>query len=190
MEEAIDDIYEELRERYFQLKIFGITEQELRPRLAIIDEAGEMVERLNAFHTSEAKYLALIEKAVAEGRNPDDVAKPKAPATRSWPSCGPCCGWDGRPRSSSSPPPNAPTSTSSPARPGATWSHGWPWANKTAPRWTWCSTPATSSSGSTKPSSTRTPAKSCSGGSAAAPPSTWDTALSPSRRSGHPTRRW
>ena len=77
MEEAIDDIYEELRERYYQLKIFGITEQELRPRLAIIDEAGEMVERLNAFHTSEAKYLALIEKAVAEGRNPDDVAKPK-----------------------------------------------------------------------------------------------------------------
>ena len=77
MEEAIDDIYEELRERYYQLKIFGITEQELRPRLAIIDEAGEMVERLNAFHTSEAKYLALIEKAVAEGRNPDDVSKPK-----------------------------------------------------------------------------------------------------------------
>ena len=77
MEDAIDDIYEELRERYYQLKIFGITEKELRPRLAIIDEAGEMVERLNAFHTSEAKYLALIEKAVAEGRNPDDVSKPK-----------------------------------------------------------------------------------------------------------------
>ncbi len=77
MEDAIDDIYEELRERYYQLKIFGVTEQELRPRLAIIDEAGEMVERLNAFHTSEAKYLALIEKAVAEGRNPDEVAKPK-----------------------------------------------------------------------------------------------------------------
>ena len=36
-----------------------------------------MVERLNAFHTSEAKYLALVEKAIAEGRNPDDVVKPK-----------------------------------------------------------------------------------------------------------------
>ena len=36
-----------------------------------------MVERLNAFHTSEAKYLALIEKAIAEGRNSDDVVKPK-----------------------------------------------------------------------------------------------------------------
>jgi hypothetical protein len=77
MEGAIDDLYEELRERYYQLKIFGVTEQQLQPRLAIIDEAGEMVERLNAFHTSEAKYLALVEKAIAEGRNPDDVAKPK-----------------------------------------------------------------------------------------------------------------
>jgi DNA segregation ATPase FtsK/SpoIIIE, S-DNA-T family len=77
MEVAIDDLYEELRERYYQLKIFGVTEQQLQPRLAIIDEAGEMVERLNAFHTSEAKYLALVEKAVTEGRNPDDVVKPK-----------------------------------------------------------------------------------------------------------------
>ena len=77
MEGAIDDLYEELRERYYQLKIFGVTEQQLQPRLAIIDEAGEMVERLNAFHTSEAKYLALVEKAIAEGRNPDDVVKPK-----------------------------------------------------------------------------------------------------------------
>ena len=77
MESAIDDLYEELRERYYQLKIFGVTEQQLQPRLAIIDEAGEMVERLNAFHTSEAKYLALVEKAIAEGRNPDDVVKPK-----------------------------------------------------------------------------------------------------------------
>ena len=55
------------------------------PGLAIIDEAGEMVERLNAFHTSEAKYLALIEKAIAEGRNPDDVVKPKGTP------CNPCC---------------------------------------------------------------------------------------------------
>jgi hypothetical protein len=77
MEGAIDDLYEALRERYYQLKIFGVTEQQLQPRLAIIDEAGEMVERLNAFHTSEAKYLALVEKAIAEGRNPDDVVKPK-----------------------------------------------------------------------------------------------------------------
>jgi len=76
-EEAIDDLYEDLRERYYQLKIFGVTERALRPRLGIIDEAGELVERLNAYHTSEAKYLDLVAKAIQENRNPDEVIKPK-----------------------------------------------------------------------------------------------------------------
>lgn len=76
-EELIHEFYEDLRERYYQLKIFGVTEAQLQPRLLIIDECGELVERLNAYHTSEAKYLALIDQAIKDGRNPDDVAKPK-----------------------------------------------------------------------------------------------------------------
>lgn len=77
MEEGIDELYEELRSRYCQLKVFGVTEQQLQPRIAIIDEAGELVERLNAWHTSEEKYTHLVEAAIAAGRNPDSVAKPK-----------------------------------------------------------------------------------------------------------------
>lgn len=76
-ERLIHEYYLELRERYYQLKIFGVTEAQLQPRLLIIDEAGELVERLNAYQASEAKYLALRDEAIANGKDPEDVAKPK-----------------------------------------------------------------------------------------------------------------
>lgn len=77
MEASILRTYQELLERYYQLKIFGVVEDELQPRLLVVDEAGEMVERLNAWYTSEDRYQALVDQAVSEGRNPKDVAKPR-----------------------------------------------------------------------------------------------------------------
>lgn len=79
LEALIRAHYEELRRRYAQLKVFGVREDELQPWLLILDEAGELVERLNAYHTSEEKYLALVAEAIATGADEDDpdVAKPK-----------------------------------------------------------------------------------------------------------------
>lgn len=77
MEQAIEACYDELRERYYQLKVFGVTEDQLPPRLLIVDEAGEMVERLNAWYGSEDRYQWLIEKAEAEGRDAKSVARPR-----------------------------------------------------------------------------------------------------------------
>lgn len=86
-----DVYYAELRRRYHELKVFGTTEDQLQPWLLIIDEAGELVERLNAYHASEEKYLALVEQAITEGREPDSVpggARPRSirpPTTTSGP---------------------------------------------------------------------------------------------------------
>jgi len=54
------------------------------PRLAIIDEAGEMVERLNAFHTSEAKYWPWSRRPLVSDVTQMTSSSRKAPAT-------PCC---------------------------------------------------------------------------------------------------
>ena len=79
MEEAIHEEYEELRRRYAALKVFGVRERDLQPRLLIVDEAGEMTERLNSWQSSDAKYFALVEqataKAEAEGADPIAAAK-------------------------------------------------------------------------------------------------------------------
>lgn len=79
LERLLESEYEELRARYAALKVFGVREADLQPRLLAIDEAGDMVERLNIFYTSEARYIALVEEAIAlaeaEGRNPADAVK-------------------------------------------------------------------------------------------------------------------
>lgn len=76
MEAVIGTVYRLLRERYRQLKDFEINEDELQPILLVVDEAGELVERLNAYQTSHDKHQALIEAAIAAGRDPDEVKKP------------------------------------------------------------------------------------------------------------------
>lgn len=76
MEAVIGDVYLLLRERYRQLKNFEINEDELQPVLLVVDEAGELVERLNAYQASHEKHQALIEAALAAGRDPDEVKKP------------------------------------------------------------------------------------------------------------------
>lgn len=77
MESAIDTFYQHLRDRYAALKGFEVAEVELRPMLLVIDEAGELVERLGAYHVSDEKFVALQERAVAEGRDPSKVSKPR-----------------------------------------------------------------------------------------------------------------
>ena len=108
-------------------KCAHVTELQLQPRPAIIDEAGEMVERLNAFHTSKAKYLALVEKAVSEGRNPDDVVKPKGTRNPLLLKLWSLLRLGRQAKIFVITATNDLTSTSSPARPAATW---WP-----ASRW-------------------------------------------------------
>ena len=47
------------------------------PLLLVIDEAGELVERLNAYHVGEDKFRDLRREAAARGEDPDQVVKPK-----------------------------------------------------------------------------------------------------------------
>lgn len=79
LERLIESEYEELRARYAALKVFGVREADLQPRLLAIDEAGDMVERLNLFYASEGRYIAQVEEAIAlaekEGRNPAEAVK-------------------------------------------------------------------------------------------------------------------
>lgn len=77
VEDGINFFYENMRNRYAAIKGFDVSEDDLPPVLMIVDEAGELVERLNAYHTSEDKLADLQAKAVAEGREIDSVAKPK-----------------------------------------------------------------------------------------------------------------
>lgn len=76
MEAVIGTVHRLLRERYRQLKDFEINEDELQPVLLVVDEAGELVERLNAYQSSYEKHQALIEAAIADGRDPEEVKKP------------------------------------------------------------------------------------------------------------------
>ena len=77
MEQVIEDAYLEMRTRYEAVKTFSVREQDLQPLLLIVDEAGELVERLTEYHTGEEKYQDLIAAAVARGEDADSVAKPK-----------------------------------------------------------------------------------------------------------------
>jgi hypothetical protein len=77
MERVIEDAYLEMRTRYEAVKTFSVREQDLQPLLLIVDEAGELVERLTEYHTGEEKYQDLIAAAVARGEDADSVAKPK-----------------------------------------------------------------------------------------------------------------
>lgn len=77
MECLIDDVYQDVRRRYEALREFSVTEEQLQPRLLVIDEAGELVERLNAYQGSEAKLLDLVAEAVADGGDGDSIIKPK-----------------------------------------------------------------------------------------------------------------
>ena len=77
MEQVIEDAYQEMRSRYEAVKTFSVREQDLQPLLLIIDEAGELVERLTEYHTGEEKYQDLMKAAVARGEDPDAVVKPK-----------------------------------------------------------------------------------------------------------------
>ena len=77
MEEAIAFFHDNMRNRYAAIKTFEVSEDDLPPVLMIIDETGELVERLTEYHTSEAKLEDLQARAEAEGREPDSVTKPK-----------------------------------------------------------------------------------------------------------------
>ena len=77
MEQVIEDAYQEMRSRYEAVKTFSVREQDLQPLLLIIDEAGELVERLTEYHTGEEKYQDMMKAAVARGDDPDAVVKPK-----------------------------------------------------------------------------------------------------------------
>ena len=77
MERGIDLFYQTMRDRYAALKHFEVREADLPPMLLIIDEAGELVERLGEYHTSEEKLQDLTAQAEAEGRDPSKVTKPK-----------------------------------------------------------------------------------------------------------------
>lgn len=77
MEEAIAFFHDNMRNRYAAIKMFEVSEDELPPVLMIVDEAGELVERLTEYHTSEAKLQDLHARAEAQGLDPDGVVKPK-----------------------------------------------------------------------------------------------------------------
>ena len=77
MEQGIAYFHQNMRNRYSAIKGFEISEDDLPPVLMIVDEAGELVERLNEYHTSEEKLEDLQEQAAARGVDPKNVAKPK-----------------------------------------------------------------------------------------------------------------
>lgn len=77
MEEAIDVAYSTMRDRYAALKTFAVREADLPPLLLVVDEAGELVERLTEYHSSQEKLRDLERKAVLAGQDADDVVKPK-----------------------------------------------------------------------------------------------------------------
>ena len=77
MELVIGEVYEEMRRRYAAVKTFEVAERDLQPVLLVIDEAGELVERLNAYHVGEDKFRDLRREAAARGEDPDHVVKPK-----------------------------------------------------------------------------------------------------------------
>ena len=77
MEDGIGFFHENMRNRYAAIKGFEVSEDDLPPVMMIVDEAGELVERLSEYHTSEDKMQDLAERASAEGRDPSTVTKPK-----------------------------------------------------------------------------------------------------------------
>lgn len=77
MENAIDVAYTTMRDRYAALKTFEVREADLAPLLLVVDEAGELVERLTEYHTSQEKVRDLERKATLAGDDGDDIAKPK-----------------------------------------------------------------------------------------------------------------
>lgn len=79
MEAVIGDVYDRMRARYADLKVFAVRETDLTPVLLVVDEAGELVERLNAYQASEDKHLALIAAAIRDGVDPDTAEKLKKP---------------------------------------------------------------------------------------------------------------
>jgi len=81
MELVIGEVYEEMRRRYSSVKTFEVAERDLQPVLLVIDEAGELVERLNAYHVGEDKFRDLRREAAARGEDPDQVVKPKGTKT-------------------------------------------------------------------------------------------------------------
>ena len=77
MEEAIAFFHSNMRNRYAAIKGFEVSEDDLPPVLMIVDEAGELVERLNEYHSSEEKHQDLQDRAERAGQDAKDVAKPK-----------------------------------------------------------------------------------------------------------------
>lgn len=77
MEEAIGYFHSNMRNRYAAIKGFEVSEDDLPPVLMIVDEAGELVERLNEYQTSEEKHQDLQERAERAGIDAKDVVKPK-----------------------------------------------------------------------------------------------------------------
>lgn len=77
MEEAIGFFHANMRNRYAAIKGFEVEEDDLPPVLMIVDEAGELVERLNEYQSSDEKYQDLLARAERDGRDPNDVVKPK-----------------------------------------------------------------------------------------------------------------
>ena len=77
MEEAIVWFHANMRNRYAAIKGFHVSEDDLPPVLMIVDETGELVERLTEYQTSEDKVADLVAKAAEAGDDPSSIAKPK-----------------------------------------------------------------------------------------------------------------
>ncbi len=77
MEEAIGFFHSNMRNRYAAIKGFEVSEDDLPPVLMIVDEAGELVERLNEYQSSEEKHQDLQDRAERAGVDAKEVVKPK-----------------------------------------------------------------------------------------------------------------
>lgn len=77
IERVIDDAYQLMDRRYEQIRTFGVLEKDLQPHLLVLDEISELVARLNAYQVADEKLHDLQTEAVAEGRDPAEVNKPK-----------------------------------------------------------------------------------------------------------------
>lgn len=73
MEHALGRSYDRMRDRYAALKHFEVKEEQLRPLLVVVDETGEMAERLNEYQGSTEKK----ELAEAAGRKAGGAKNPE-----------------------------------------------------------------------------------------------------------------
>lgn len=75
MEETLRRFHRKMRKRYEQLESFAVAERNLPWEVLIIDEVGELIERLNAYHNGPDKPLDVLARLLDEGVPHDEAAK-------------------------------------------------------------------------------------------------------------------